>query len=285
MLVLFTSRAQAQADTKVPDSINGQIEQSPDSQFCQDQNLPPEDGTQIQGGSCSSTPQGAIPSTSRMVSSLIFEPQSGSTVDSSKDLTVKVDLRNLRTGFFSNAQEQYYLVPQTLDGSGTIEGHCHITIQRLTSSQAAPDARNFDFFKGLNDEAPDGRTLSVTVPAGTLTQDGEYRICSLSGAFTHQPVIMPVAQRGAQDDCIRVTVADGGGGNNNSNDGGNNGGNGNGANNNNNNNNNGNGGNNNNGNGGAGRNPFGRNPFGRNPFGGKGRRNSGRSARRRATLA
>ncbi|RKO87433.1 hypothetical protein BDK51DRAFT_24702, partial [Blyttiomyces helicus] len=96
--------------------------------------------------------------------------------------------------------------PQTLNAQGIVQGHQHITIQQLTSTQAAPDAQVFAFFKGLNDQALDGRTLAVNVPAGTFKTDGLYRICSMSGGDGHAPTIMPVAQRGAQDDCIRINV-------------------------------------------------------------------------------
>ncbi|KAI8822700.1 uncharacterized protein EV422DRAFT_410575 [Fimicolochytrium jonesii] len=177
------------------------------SQFCKDTGLTPSDGTQIKDGACTSTPIGALPTTANMVSSLITSPSNGATLDASSDLLVTVDYRNLDTGFFSDPAKTYYTIPQTLNSDGVIQGHSHITIQPLGSkANAAPDARTFAFFKGLNDEAQNGRTLSVTVPGGTFTEDGVYRICSMSGSNSHQPVIMPVAQRGAQDDCIRVTV-------------------------------------------------------------------------------
>ncbi len=67
------------------------------------------------------------------------------------------------------------------------------------------DARKIDFFKGLNQKSSDGLTLSLEIPAGTLS-NGKYRICSITGSNSHQPVIMPVARRGSQDDCIRVNV-------------------------------------------------------------------------------
>jgi len=35
---------------------------------------------------------------------------------------------------------------------------------------------------------------------------GSYRLCTMTSSSNHQPVLMPVAQRGAQDDCIRFTV-------------------------------------------------------------------------------
>ncbi|KAI8909965.1 hypothetical protein DFJ77DRAFT_420712, partial [Powellomyces hirtus] len=164
------------------------------------------DGTQLRDGACSSTPMGSIPSVNKMVSSLITKPENGAAVNRNQELQVVVDYRNLDTGFFSDPTNQYYTIPQTLSGDGTIQGHSHITVQNLNNAKAAPDARTFAFFKGLNDEAAGGRTLSVTIPAGTLKQDGTYRICSMSGSNSHQPVVMPVAQRGAQDDCIRIKV-------------------------------------------------------------------------------
>ncbi len=112
---------------------------------------------------------------------------------------------NLDTGFFSEPSSEYYAAPQQLNQNGMIKGHQHITVQRLKGGRGALDAKTFDFFKGLNDQSADGRTLSVTIPAGTL-RNGDYRICSITGTLTHQPVIMPVAQRGSQDDCIRIKV-------------------------------------------------------------------------------
>ncbi|KAJ3024195.1 hypothetical protein HKX48_004468, partial [Thoreauomyces humboldtii] len=182
--------------------------------FCASSNLESSDGTQIKTGACSSTPMGQIPTTSNMVSSLITSPDNGATIDASKDMTVVTDYRGLTTGFFSDATLAYYVIPQTLAADGTIQGHAHITVQNLADANSAPDPQTFAFFKGLNDVATGGRTLAVTVPAGSLTSDGTYRICSMSGSNSHQALIMPVAQRGAQDDCIRVTVTNSGGGKN-----------------------------------------------------------------------
>jgi hypothetical protein len=114
--------------------------------------------------------------------------------------------RNLLTGFFSDPNSEYYILAQDLDPfTGFIKGHQHITVQLISSTNAAPDPNDFVFFKGLNDPAVDG-TLSVVIPAGTLPV-GLVRICSISGSESHQPVVMPVAQRGSQDDCVRVQVS------------------------------------------------------------------------------
>ncbi|KAJ1566777.1 hypothetical protein HK096_000406, partial [Nowakowskiella sp. JEL0078] len=180
--------------TLVPASIDSKnIVPFTENSFCLSQNLAPSNGSQNRQGSCSSTPQGSIPSIDKMVSTLIISPEYESTLDASKNNTVTIALQNLQTGFFDDPQKQYYLVPQTLNTAGIIEGHSHISVQKL-SGKSALDARVFSFFKGLNAASADGLTLSVTIPAGTLKENGAYRICSLSGTFSHQPVIMPVAQ-------------------------------------------------------------------------------------------
>ncbi|KAJ1565249.1 hypothetical protein HK096_003801 [Nowakowskiella sp. JEL0078] len=196
--------------TLVPSSIdaNGVVPFTEIS-FCKSQNLAPSNGSQNRQGACSSTPQGSIPSFDRMVSTLIIQPDYESTLDASQNNTVTVAIQNLQTGFFDDPQKQYYLVPQTLNIVGNVEGHLHITVQKL-SGKSVLDARVFSFFKGLNAASTDGLTLSVIIPAGTLKENGAYRFCSITGTFSHQPVIMPVAQRGAQDDCVRVSVKNAG---------------------------------------------------------------------------
>ncbi|KAJ3209092.1 hypothetical protein HK099_008592 [Clydaea vesicula] len=172
------------------------------------------DGTQNRQGQCSLTIQGAVPSFDQMVSTMITSPGNGEVVDPNTDFTISVDTQNLQTGFFSDAQNLYYVQGQGLNADGIIFGHQHVTVQAMDANNLqAADPRVFSFFKGLNDVAGDGRTLSVVVPAGTLKNDGLYRICSITGSHTHQPVIMPVAQRGSQDDCIRIEVKAGGAGN------------------------------------------------------------------------
>lgn len=169
-------------------------------------------GKQNKASSCSATIQGNIPSFDNMVSTLIISPKNGAKVDTTKTLAVTIDVLHMETGFFSDAKTQYYFSPQSLNGQGIIQGHQHITIQEIGNANTAMDPRKFVFFQGINDKSTDGRSLSVTVPANTLKNGVQYRICSLTGANTHQPVIMPVAQRGSQDDCIRVEGGGAGGG-------------------------------------------------------------------------
>jgi len=166
--------------------------------FCKDSGLLAANGTQIRSGFCSSTVQGSIPAATQMTSTLITFPKNGGTVIAGTNFTVKVKVQNLETGFFSDPAGDYYDVPQQLNRRGIIQGHSHITIQKL-DGEKVPDAAVFAFFKGLNAKAVGGLLTQVV----NLPFTGSYRMCTMSSAFTHQPVIMPVAQRGAQDDCIR----------------------------------------------------------------------------------
>lgn len=177
------------------------------SQFCKDSGQTAGDGTQLQTGYCQSVIQGQVPATRNMVSTIILQPANGATVDRNKDFDCVIQIANMQTGFFTVAASEYLTQPQTLNQQGQIKGHSHITIQQLTSLTQAPSAKDKAFFKGLNDKAVGNGQLSVTVPAGSLPAAGTYRICTMAGGFSHQPVVMPIAQRGAQDDCIRVTAA------------------------------------------------------------------------------
>ncbi|KAJ3120990.1 hypothetical protein HK098_004079 [Nowakowskiella sp. JEL0407] len=212
LLVSCAAFVSAQQDppTLVPKSVNGNnFKPFPENNFCKKSGQAEANGSQNKQGACSSTPQGSIPSVDKMVSTLIIQPDDGATIDAAKDNTVTIAMNNLQTGFFDDPQKQYYLFPQTLNDQGIIQGHQHITVQKMNGKNVL-DAKIFAFFKGLNAASKDGKTLSVTIPKGTLLQNGKHRICSLSGTFSHQPVIMPVAQRGAQDDCIRVNVVNAG---------------------------------------------------------------------------
>ncbi|KAL6409390.1 hypothetical protein AUP68_05764 [Ilyonectria robusta] len=163
-----------------------------------------------------------------MVSTVFVSPQNGDDVQENTDFDISVQTSGLSAGTFTNAQTTYYSAPQDLDGGGQIIGHTHVTVQDTGNSlnpTNALDATQFAFFKGINDAGNGQGLLTATVTGGLPA--GNYRICSMSSAANHQPVLMPVAQRGAQDDCIRVTVGAGGGNNNanngqNQNNGGNN---------------------------------------------------------------
>lgn len=157
---------------------------------------------------------GKIPAKTKMISAVFTNPKNNDNVAANKDFTISVQMQNLAAGTFTNAARTYYAAPQDLSSSGTIIGHTHVTVQDTGNSlnPATPlDPTQFAFFKGINDDGNGNGLLSATVTGGLPA--GNYRVCSMTSAANHQPVLMPVAQRGAQDDCVRFTV--GGNANNN----------------------------------------------------------------------
>lgn len=165
-------------------------------------------GLQILTGSCNGIPMGDIPAKTAMVSSVILNPQTGGKeIASDTTFNITVQMANIVAGSFTNADATYYAAPQTLSG-GKVVGHTHVTVQNLGSSlnPTTPlDATQFAFFKGIND-AGNGQGLLQAVVTGGLPA-GNYRVCTLAAASNHQPVLMPVAQRGTADDCTKFVVS------------------------------------------------------------------------------
>jgi transcription initiation factor TFIID subunit 15 len=152
---------------------------------------------------------GDIPSKNNMISAIITFPEVGTDVEADTTFDITVQVSNLEAGSFTNAQETYYSAPQALQ-NGNIVGHTHVTVQdmgnNLNPTQPL-DPTVFVFFKGINDAGDGNGGLSATVTGGLPA--GNYRVCSMTSASNHQPVLMPVAQRGAQDDCTKFTVGAG----------------------------------------------------------------------------
>jgi hypothetical protein len=150
---------------------------------------------------------GDIPAKSAMVSSIITFPLPGSaTIESDTTFNITVQMANLVAGSFTNADATYYSAPQQLSG-GKVVGHTHVTVQDMGSSlnpTSALDPTQFAFFKGIND-AGNGKGLLTAQVTGGLPA-GHYRVCTMASASNHQPVLMPVAQRGTPDDCTKFTV-------------------------------------------------------------------------------
>lgn len=191
--------------------------------FCSGKNV--TDGFQVVTGSCNGIGKfqpryiettltiavmGDIPSSQNMISSLILNPAPGDTIQSNTAFDITVQVTNLNAGTFTNPLLTYYAAPQALKG-GKIIGHTHVTVQDLGGSltpSSPPDPQTFAFFKGINDAGNGKGLLSASVAAGLPA--GSYRVCTMTSAANHQPVLMPVAQRGAQDDCTKFTVTDSG---------------------------------------------------------------------------
>ncbi|TQS33895.1 hypothetical protein Golomagni_05747 [Golovinomyces magnicellulatus] len=173
--------------------------------FCSGKTL--TDGKQIKTGSCNGIVMGDIPSNTNMVASIITFPKTGGDPikpNQSFDITVKV--KNLVAGSFTNPDTTYYAAPQQLVG-GQINGHTHLTVQTMSSMNPDEplDTAQFAFFKGINDKGSGDGTLKATVTGGLPA--GFYRCCTLSSASNHQPVLLPVAQRGSPDDCTKFEVS------------------------------------------------------------------------------
>lgn len=174
--------------------------------FCAGRTL--TNGEQKTEGSCNGIPMGRIPAVSNMPSAIITYPEHGDRLAPHTTFNVTIQTSHLRAGYLVNPSTNYYTAPQDLDEHGDIIGHCHVTIQEIGSyrTRVPPDPTRVAFFKGI-DDAGDGRGgLSAEVAGGLAP--GVYRVCTMIAARNHQPVAMPVAQRGAQDDCTKFEVGE-----------------------------------------------------------------------------
>lgn len=135
---------------------------------------------------------GDIPSQNNMISTIIKSPKPGEDLDENQDFSVDLQVQNLVAGSFTNPDNTYYAAPQSLQG-GKVVGHTHVTIQSLGNdldTQTPPDPTKFVFFKGINDEGDGNGGLSADVAGGLPA--GVYRVCTMTSASNHQPVLMPV---------------------------------------------------------------------------------------------
>lgn len=162
-------------------------------------NLPITNGKQISAGSCNPAPMGIIPSSSNMPSAKFVNPPNMGTIKANTAFTVQMAIQGMETGFFVNAQTNYFAAPQQVNGQGQVQGHSHVVIELLSAiDQTKPtDPTKFAFFKGLNNKAANG-VLTADVSKGLPA--GVYRMSSINTAANHQPVLVPVAQHGSLDD-------------------------------------------------------------------------------------
>ncbi|KAJ4471362.1 hypothetical protein C8J55DRAFT_157849 [Lentinula edodes] len=166
-------------------------------------NLPITNGLQITTGSCNPAPIGTIPSVQNMPSAKFANPANGATIAANTEFTITMNINNLDTGNFVNANENYFAAPQQLSAQGQIIGHTHVVIEALSDlAQTTPtNPQQFAFFKGVNTAAVNG---AVTADVTSGVPAGAYRLCSINSSSNHQPVIVPIAQHGSLDDCVYV---------------------------------------------------------------------------------
>lgn len=162
----------------------------------------------VDDSTCNPIIMGDLPSAGNMISTVFTSPQHGDVLNADEDFTIKLTTKNLNTGAFTNPFGTYYAAPQQLNDDGLVIGHVHLTVQSIGDlrSTTPPNPEEFAWFAGLKEKAENG-VLQTNVEGGLPA--GAYRLCTLVAAANHQPVLMPSAQRGAQDDCVRFTVKDG----------------------------------------------------------------------------
>jgi len=150
---------------------------------------------------------GLIPSVDNMPSAKFIFPTNFGTIPSNQSFTVRVAVRHIETGWFTNAMKTYLSSPQVVNAAGDVIGHSHIVIEQLTEgfNQTTPtDPKNPTYFQGLNAPAVDG-VLSWEVPSDKVGP-GYYRIAVIHSAANHQPIAVPVARRGALGDMVYFSV-------------------------------------------------------------------------------
>jgi hypothetical protein len=124
-------------------------------------------------------------------------PQNGQDIAVNQPFNVTLQVANLQAGSFTNATTTYYAAPQAVNSQGNIIGHVHVTIQDIGGTlnpTTPPDPTTFAFFKGIDDAGNGQGCLSAAVASGLPA--GFYRVCTMSSASNHQPVLMPVSLSG-----------------------------------------------------------------------------------------
>ncbi|KAF8139907.1 hypothetical protein EV363DRAFT_1426351 [Boletus edulis] len=171
-------------------------------------NLPITNGQQLKNGSCNPAPMGAIPSTSKMPSAKFVMPVNLAVVPQNTTFRITLAVKHFATGYFVNPNTNYVAAPQQLDPTaGLIQGHAHVVIEALESlNQTTPtDPTKFAFFVALNNKADANGHLYANVTGGL--PKGTYKMSTLLATMNHQPVLLPVVERGVSDDTIYFTVA------------------------------------------------------------------------------
>jgi hypothetical protein len=170
------------------------VKENTGNNVCKISNLELANGTQNPNGECVETFMGEIPNSNKMISTVILFPKDNNEIEENQPFTIRTKTINLSTGFFTDPDTQYYIFPQTLNDEGFIQGHSHVVIQEIKNEDTPLDPKVFAFFKGLDDLINEQGELNALVDNGLPA--GRYRICTLVSSFSHQLVLMPVAQRG-----------------------------------------------------------------------------------------
>jgi transcription initiation factor TFIID subunit 15 len=151
-----------------------------------------------------------------MPSSLVTFPANNQDLAENTTFQIVVNTIGMNLGHFTNAKATYYSAPTFLDDNGLILGHTHVSVQDLGGSfnPTVPlDPTVFSFFLGINTAPNADNEVFANVTGGLPA--GFYRVCTMVANANHSPLQMPVAQRGAQDDCKYFSVGQDSGDDNN----------------------------------------------------------------------
>jgi hypothetical protein len=175
--------------------------------FCLTVDKPLTNGQQIKTGSCNNAPMGVIAPSTNMPSSKFVTPQNLDAVQADTTFEIKMAIKHLDAGHFTNPDTTYYGAPQQLNDGNDIIGHTHFVIEQLSSvtSTEPSDPSNFAFFAGVNTAADDQGNVAVTVTEGLPA--GVYKLSSINTSGNHAPVLVAVAQHGSLDDQVYVGVS------------------------------------------------------------------------------
>ncbi|KAH9964604.1 hypothetical protein BC827DRAFT_945779 [Russula dissimulans] len=174
--------------------------------FCDTVDKPLTNGQQIKNGSCNVAPMGVIAPAANMPSCKFVFPKNFDTVKAHTQFEIRMALKHLDAGHFTNADTNYFAAPQQLNAQGDIIGHTHFVIEELDAfnTTTPSDPTKFAFFKGVNTPADANGVVSANVTGG-LPQ-GKYRLSSINTSQNHAPVLVSIAQRGSQDDQSYVGI-------------------------------------------------------------------------------
>jgi hypothetical protein len=172
-----------------------------------DINLPLTNGQQVKGGSCNTAPMGVLAPSTNMPSSKFIKPKNLDAIKAHTTFQIKMAIRHLEAGHFTNPDSTYYAAPQQLNAVYDIIGHPHFVIEQVSSvaSTDPSDPSNFVFFMGVNTAADNEGNVLVNVTNGLPA--GVYKLSSIISSANHAPVLVAVAQHGALDDQIYVRVS------------------------------------------------------------------------------
>jgi len=175
-----------------------------------DINLPLTNGQQIKGGSCNTAPMGVIAPSTNMPSSKFVTPKNLDAIKAHTTFEIKMAIRHLDAGHFTNPNTTYYAAPQQLNPGNDIIGHPHFVIEKLSSvtSTDPSDPSTFAFFVGVDTAADSEGNVSVKVTNGLPA--GSYKLSSINTSANHAPVLVAVAQHGTLNDQVYFFVTDNG---------------------------------------------------------------------------